>query len=137
MEVKLYNFPSHGDDRGQLIAIEEMQDIPFDVKRIYYIYDTLPGVRRGFHAHRNLQQILICVSGNCKIHLDNGYETAEVLLDKPSEGLYISNDMWREMYDFSEGAVLLVLASQHYDEADYIRNYDAFIEMVRGKDETV
>ena len=137
MEVKLYDFPPHGDDRGQLIAIEEMQDIPFDVKRIYYIYDTLPGVRRGFHAHRNLQQILICVSGSCKIHLDTGFDTAEVLLDRPDRGLYISNDMWREMYDFSEGAVLLVLASQHYDEADYIRNYDAFIEMVRGKDETV
>lgn len=137
MEVKLYDFPPHGDDRGQLIAIEEMQDIPFDVKRIYYIYDTLPGVRRGFHAHRNLQQILICVNGSCKIHLDNGFDTAEVLLDRPDLGLYISNDMWREMYDFSEGAVLLVLASQHYDEADYIRNYDAFIEMVRGKDETV
>ena len=73
MEVKLYDFPPHGDDRGQLIAIEENQDIPFDVKRIYYIYDTLPGVRRGFHAHRNLQQILICVSGSCKIHLDNGF----------------------------------------------------------------
>lgn len=137
MEVKLYDFLPHGDDRGQLIAIEEMQDIPFDVKRIYYIYDTLPGVRRGFHAHRNLQQILVCVSGSCNIHLDNGFDTAEVVLDKPNVGLYISNDMWREMYDFSEGAVLLVLASQHYDEADYIRNYDAFIEMVRGKDETV
>ena len=137
MEVKLYDFLPHGDDRGQLIAIEEMQDIPFDVKRIYYIYDTLPGVRRGFHAHRNLQQILVCVSGSCKIHLDNGFDTAEVVLEKPNVGLYISNDMWREMYDFSEGAVLLVLASQHYDEADYIRNYDAFIEMVRGKDETV
>ena len=137
MEVKLYDFPPHGDDRGQLIAIEAGKDLPFDVKRVYYIYDTLPGVRRGFHAHRNLQQILICVSGSCKIHLDNGFDTAEVLLDKPNVGLYISNDMWREMYDFSEGAVLLVLASQHYDEADYIRNYDAFIEMVRGKDETV
>ena len=137
MEVKLYNFPPHGDDRGQLIAIEAGKDLPFDVKRVYYIYDTLPGVRRGFHAHRNLQQILICVSGSCKIHLDNGFDTAEVLLDRPDLGLYISNDMWREMYDFSEGAVLLVLASQHYDEADYIRNYDAFIEMVRGKDETV
>jgi len=137
MEVKLYDLPPHGDDRGQLIAIEAGKDLPFDVKRVYYIYDTLPGVRRGFHAHRNLQQILICVSGSCKIHLDNGFDTAEVLLDRPDLGLYISNDMWREMYDFSEGAVLLVLASQHYDEADYIRNYDAFIEMVRGKDETV
>ena len=131
MEVKLYTFPPHGDDRGQLVAIEENKDLPFDVKRIYYIYDTLPGVRRGFHAHRNLQQILLCVNGSCKIHLDNGFDTAEVLLDKPNVGLYISNDMWREMYDFTPGAVLLVLASEYYDEADYIRNYDDFIKMVR------
>ena len=131
MEVKLYTFPPHGDDRGQLVAIEENKDLPFDVKRIYYIYDTLPGVRRGFHAHRNLQQVLLCVNGSCKIHLDNGFDTAEVVLDKPNVGLYISNDMWREMYDFTPGAVLLVLASEYYDEADYIRNYDDFIKMVR------
>lgn len=130
MEVKMYHFPPHGDDRGQLIAIEENRDLPFDVKRVYYIYDTLAGVRRGFHAHRNLQQILICVSGSCKIHLDNGHETAEVLLDSPSEGLYIANDMWREMYDFSPDAVLLVLASEYYDEADYIRNYEDFLKII-------
>lgn len=134
MEVKMYQFPPHGDDRGQLIAIEEGKDLPFDVKRVYYIYDTLPGVRRGFHAHRCLQQILICVSGSCKIHLDNGHDTAEVLLDKPSEGLYIANDMWREMYDFSPDAVLLVLASEYYDEADYIRNYEDFIKLVKSKE---
>jgi dTDP-4-dehydrorhamnose 3,5-epimerase-like enzyme len=133
MEVKMFTFPPHGDDRGQLVAIEEGIDLPFDVRRVYYIYDTLPGVRRGFHAHLQLQQILLCVNGSCKIHLDNGYETAEVLLDKPNEGLYISSNMWREMYDFSEGAVLLVLASEHYTEADYIRNYDAFLEMVRSE----
>lgn len=133
MDVKMYQFPPHGDDRGQLIAIEEHKDLPFDVKRVYYIYDTLPGVRRGFHAHRNLQQILICVAGSCKIHLDNGHDTAEVILDKPWEGLYIANDMWREMYDFTPGAVLLVLASEYYDEADYIRCYDAFLEMVKEK----
>jgi len=131
MEVKLYPFPPHGDDRGQLVAIEAMKDLPFEIKRVYYIYDTLPGVRRGFHAHRNLQQILLCVNGSCKIHLDNGFDTAEVLLDKPNVGLYIANDMWREMYDFTPGAVLLVLASEYYDEADYIRNYDDFIKMVR------
>jgi len=136
MDIKIYTFPPHGDDRGQLVAIEEEQDLPFDVRRVYYIYDTLPGVRRGFHAHRNLQQILICVAGSCKIHLDDGTDTAEVVLDDPTKGLYISNDMWREMYDFSEGAVLLVLADQHYDEKDYIRNYDAFIEMIRSKEET-
>lgn len=131
MEVKLYQFPPHGDDRGQLVAIEAMKDLPFEVKRVYYIYDTLPGVRRGFHAHKNLQQILLCVNGSCKIHLDDGHDTAEVLLDKPNEGLYIANNMWREMYDFTPGAVLLVLASEYYDEADYIRNYDEFIKMVK------
>ena len=135
MEVKLYSFPPHGDDRGQLVAIEELQDLPFDIKRVYYIYDTLPGVRRGLHAHKNLQQILICVAGSCKIHLDDGTDTAEVTLDNPNKGLYISNDMWREMYDFTPGAVLLVLASQHYNEADYIRDYDAFIQMVRSKED--
>ena len=131
MEVIKYNFPPHGDDRGQLVAVETLKDIPFEVKRVYYIYDTQPGVRRGFHAHRELEQVLICVHGSCKIHLDNGTETAEVLLDKPSEGLYISNDMWREMYDFSDGAVLLVLASEYYNERDYIRNYQDFLKVVR------
>ena len=135
MEIKTYHFPPHGDDRGQLVALEAMEHIPFKIRRVYYIYDTLAGVRRGFHAHLNLQQILLCVNGSCKIHLDNGTDTAEILLDKPYEGLYISNDMWREMYDFSEGAVLLVLASMPYDEADYIRNYDEFIKMVRSKEE--
>lgn len=134
MEIIKYTFPPHGDDRGQLVAIEAIKDLPFAVKRVYYIYDTLTDVRRGFHAHRNLQQILLCVHGSCKIHLDNGTDTAEVLLDKPNVGLYISNDMWREMYDFSEGAVLLVLASEYYDEADYIRNYDDFIKLVREKE---
>ena len=131
MNITKYTFPPHGDDRGQLVAIEATKDLPFAIKRVYYIYDMLPGVRRGFHAHRNLQQILICVSGSCKIHLDDGHDTAEVTLDKPNEGLYIANNMWREMYDFTPGAVLLVLASEYYDEADYIRNYEDFLKMVQ------
>lgn len=135
MKVKTYTFAPHGDDRGQLVAIEAMKDLPFEVKRVYYIYDTLPDVRRGFHAHKNLQQVLLCVNGSCKIHLDDGTDTAEVTLDKPNEGLYIANNMWREMYDFSPGAVLLVLASQYYDEADYIRNYEDFLKMVHNKEE--
>ncbi len=133
MEIKKYLFPPHGDDRGQLVVVEENKDIPFDIKRVYYIYDTLTDVTRGFHAHKCLEQILICVHGSCKIHLDNGTETEEVLLDKPYEGLYISNDIWREMYDFSPDAVLLVLASQYYDEADYIRNYDEFLRFINQK----
>ena len=133
MEIKMYNFQRHGDDRGMLVAIEEMKDIPFDIKRVYYMYDTIEGVRRGFHAHKCLQQILIPIHGTCKIHLDDGTETAEVVLDKPFEGLYISNDIWREMYDFSPDAVLMVLASEYYDERDYIRDYDKFLEYVGKK----
>ena len=133
MEIKKYQFQIHGDDRGQLIALEEMKDIPFEIKRVYYMYDTLKGVRRGFHAHKSLEQILICIHGTCKILLDNGSEKVEVLLDKPYEGLYISNDIWREMFDFSPDAVLMVLASEYYDEADYIRNYDEFLKYIGKK----
>ncbi len=134
MEIKRYEFQKHGDDRGMLVALEENKDIPFKIKRVYYIYDTLEGVRRGFHAHKNLKQILICVKGSCKLHLDNGYETAEVILDKPYEGIYIENNIWREMYDFSKDAVLLVLASELYNEADYIRNYQDFIEFIKSQE---
>ena len=133
MQVVKYNFQSHGDDRGQLIALEEFKEIPFKIKRVYYIYDTKKGVRRGFHAHKKLEQILICVHGSCKIHLDDGYSTEEVVLDKPGLGLYITNNMWREMYDFSDDAVLLVLASEPYNESDYIRDYNKFIELIKGQ----
>ena len=132
MNIKKFEFQKHGDDRGMLIALEELKDIPFVIKRIYYIYDTIAGVRRGFHAHKNLKQILVCVKGSCKLHLDNGSETAEVSLDKPHEGVYLDNNIWREMYDFSEDAVLLVLASEYYDEADYIRDYQKFLEFVNA-----
>ena len=134
MEIIKYAFQQHGDHRGQLVALEEGKEIPFQVKRVYYMYDTVEGVRRGYHAHKCLEQILICVHGSCKILLDNGKETAVVNLDTPYEGLYISNDMWREMYDFSSDAVLMVLASELYDEADYIRNYDEFLKFVEEKD---
>ena len=133
MNVKKYIFVSHGDERGQLVALEEFKDIPFDIKRVYYMYDTVSGVSRGHHAHKHLEQILICVHGSCNILLDNGTEKEVVLLDKPNEGLYIANDIWREMFDFSPDAVLMVLASELYDEADYIRDYEAFLEFVRGK----
>ena len=135
MEIKTYRFPPHGDDRGQLVALEALEDIPFEIKRVYYIYDTLPDVVRGKHAHRCLEQILICVHGSCKVALEDGQTRQEICLDDPTLGLYISNDTWREMYDFSEGAVLLVLASEHYDEADYIRDYAKFLEMVQSKGE--
>lgn len=132
MQTIKYTFQPHGDDRGQLIALEEFNDIPFKIKRVYYMYDTGEGVRRGFHAHKSLEQILVCVHGSCKIHLDNGKETKEILLEKPYEGLYIPNNMWREMYDFSPDAVLMVFASEIYDEKDYIRNYDDFLKEVKS-----
>ena len=136
MQVIKYVFQPHGDARGQLVALEEFKDIPFRIKRVYYMYDTGEGVVRGHHAHKSLQQILICIHGNCKIKLDNGRETKVVPLEKPYEGLYVSNVMWREMYDFSPDAVLMVLASELYDVADYIRDYDEFLNFVKNCGDT-
>ena len=130
MDIIKYTFPPHGDDRGQLVALEEFKNIPFDIKRVYYMYDTVCGVSRGHHAHKSLEQILICVHGSCKILLDDGDQKEIVPLDKPNEGLYISNNIWREMFDFSPDAVLMVLASEHYDESDYIRDYGEFLRFV-------
>lgn len=133
MQIIKYAFQQHGDDRGQLVALEEYNDIPFKIKRVYYMYDTGKGVRRGFHAHKSLEQILVCIHGTCKILLDNGVEKKIVSLEKPYEGLYIANNMWREMYDFSDDAVLLVLASDLYNEEDYIRDYDEFLKFTKNE----
>lgn len=134
MQVVKYVFQPHGDERGQLVALEELKDIPFKIKRVYYMYDTLPGVTRGYHAHKSLEQILICIHGSCKIRLNNGVEEKVIPLEKPYEGLYVSNNMWREMFDFSEDAVLMVLASALYDENDYIRDYDEFLEFIKKEE---
>ncbi|CAJ1881927.1 TDP-4-oxo-6-deoxy-alpha-D-glucose-3,4-oxoisomerase [Aeromonas dhakensis] len=128
MQIKLIPLQAHGDDRGSLIALEEGKNIPFPVKRVYYLFNTKEGVRRGFHAHKTLKQVAIAVRGSCYFVLDDGNERAEVLLDNPAQGLLIESFMWREMYDFSEDCVLMVLADQLYDESDYIRDYTLFIE---------
>lgn len=133
MHVIKYVFQQHGDERGMLVALEELKDIPFEIKRVYYMYDTKENVHRGFHAHKSLEQILICIHGSCKILMDNGIEKKVVSLEKPYEGLYIANDIWREMYDFSADAVLMVLASDFYKEEDYIRDYDVFKKMIGEK----
>lgn len=135
MQIVKYVFQPHGDDRGQLVALEEYKDIPFKIKRVYYMYDTVKGVTRGGHAHRTLEQILVCIHGSCKVKLDNGDEKKIIPLERPYEGLYISNNMWREMYDFSPDAVLMVLASEIYDEHDYIRNYDDFLDYVKKEND--
>lgn len=131
MQIVKYVFQPHGDERGQLVALEEFKDIPFRIKRVYYMYDTADGFVRGKHAHKKLEQILVCIHGSCKILLDNGTEKKVVPLEKPYEGVYVASGMWREMYDFSEDAVLLVLASELYDESDYIRDYDEFLRSVK------
>ena len=125
--VKLINFTPLGDERGSLVALESNKIIPFDIKRVYYIFGTKDGVSRGFHAHKTLKQVLVCVSGKCRITLDNGLERKDVWLDSSLKGLVVEDFIWREMHDFSEDCVLMVLANQHYNENDYIRSYSEFL----------
>jgi dTDP-4-dehydrorhamnose 3,5-epimerase-like enzyme len=128
---KLLNFHQvRGDERGQLVAIEGNVDIPFEIKRIFYIYGTTQGVPRGKHAHYKTKQYLISVSGSCKVTLDNGVEKVTYELDSQNKGLLQNAYVWGAMHDFSDDCVLLVLASEHYDDADYIRDYDQFIKQV-------
>ena len=130
--VKLLKLRVIGDDRGCLIALEQNRNIPFDIKRVYYIFNTEKDVRRGLHAHKKLSQALICVSGRCEILIDDGSGKKTVVLDSPSKALVISGLIWREMFNFSSDCVLMVLASEPYDEKDYIRNYEDFLEEVKS-----
>lgn len=127
--IKWIDFQSLGDERGSLVALEigREQAVPFDIKRVYYIHHTARGVSRGHHAHRRLKQVAICVAGKCRMILDNGSVREETWMDFPTKGLLIESMVWREMHDFSDDCVLLVLASEHYDESDYIRDYQKFI----------
>ncbi len=130
--IKTISFKPLGDERGSLIALDGNKDIPFSLKRVYYIFSTKAGVARGFHAHKKLKQVAVCVTGSCRFVLDDGKKKQSVTLDSPITGLVIEGVVWREMYDFSPDCVLMVLADQYYDESDYIRNYDEFLEMVNG-----
>ena len=125
--INIIKFESLGDERGSLVALECNKNVPFDIKRVYYISVTEEGVSRGFHAHRNLKQIAVCVTGSCRFVLDNGKEKEEIILEGASNGLLIEDLIWREMHDFSSDCVLLVLASEYYDELDYIRDYQQFL----------
>lgn len=125
------SFQEHGDTRGMLVALEYGKECPFEIKRVYYVYNTKDDVRRGYHAHSDLEQILICVNGSCTIHVETKEGVEEVVLNTPTEGLFIGCNVWREMYDFSENAVLLVLASKLYDEDDYIRDYQKFMSIIK------
>ncbi|KGA22516.1 dTDP-6-deoxy-3,4-keto-hexulose isomerase [Pectobacterium brasiliense] len=133
MKINLLQLQTHGDERGSLIALEKDKNIPFEIKRVYYMFNTKEEVRRGFHAHRQLKQVVIAVRGSCRFLLDDGIEKISILLDNPAQGLLIESFMWREMYNFSDDCVLMVLADSLYDESDYIRNYDEFIRITKSE----
>lgn len=126
--VKLVNLKKYTDERGNLIPIEFPKNLPFEIKRIYYIYGVPNNLERGFHSHRELEQILISLGGSVKIRTKNPFEEEIYCLSDPSTALYIGPYIWREMYDFDENTTLLVLASKEYDENDYLKDYDEYKE---------
>lgn len=126
--VKFIDLTLRGDDRGKLAVFESINTVPFEIKRVYYLTGTKSNVSRGYHAHKQLEQVAVCVSGKCKMLLDNGSKKEEVWLDSPDRAIRIEPMVWHEMHDFSDDCVLLVLASDYYDEADYIRSYSDFVE---------
>ena len=131
-KCKVINFADLGDERGKLVVIEGSQDIPFDIKRVFYIYGSDKTVVRGEHANQESEFVLINVAGKSKVRITDGNEEIIVELNKPMMGVYIPKMIWKDMYDFSSDSVLLVLASTHYDGREYIRNYDDYLQIVRG-----
>lgn len=129
---KILNFADLGDERGFLVVVEGGLQIPFDIKRIFYIYGSDATVVRGQHANLRSEFVLINVAGSSKVKVDDGTETRIINLDQPRMGLYLSKMLWKEMYDFSPDSVLLVLSNEHYDGSEYVRNYDDYIKMIKG-----
>lgn len=125
-QCKVLNFADLGDERGKLVVVEGARHIPFEIKRVFYIYGSDAEVVRGQHANRESEFVLINVGGTSKVRIDNGHSEAIVELNKPMMGLYIPTMVWKDMYDFSEDSILLVLASTHYDGTEYIRDYEAY-----------
>ena len=130
--IQRVNIPQRGDTRGGLSVIELGGALPFLVRRVYWIHGTKPGVSRGFHAHKKLQQLCVCVAGSVRLSLFDGRREESVVLDSSSQGLLIGPGLWREMHDFSPDCVLMVFADAEYDEADYIRDRDQFIRHVHS-----
>lgn len=131
-KVKMLEFPQNGDERGQLVIVEGGGNIPFDIKRVFYIYGSDKDVVRGQHANRRTEFVLINVAGKSKVKIKDG-EGNEIIfcLNRPHTGLYIPTMVWKDMYDFSEDSVLLCLASEHYDSSEYIRDYDEYAEEIK------
>ena len=134
-EVRMLDFPQRGDARGQLVIVEGNQDIPFDIKRVFYIYGSDTDVVRGQHANRRTEFVLINVAGQSKVKVKDGAGNEAIFcLNRPHTGIYLPRMVWKDMYDFSSDSVLLVLASEHYDASEYIRNYEEFeAEIRQGK----
>lgn len=132
-QFQIINFNEYGDERGNLVVAEGSgMDVPFDIRRVFYMYGSDSDIVRGKHANRRTKFVLINVSGTSKVKVDNGFETEIIELNKPRMGLFIDTMVWKDMYDFSADSVLLVLASEHYDGEEYIRNYDEFLKEVKG-----
>ncbi len=132
MDIQPIPLTSHGDSRGMLVALEQERNVPFEIRRVYYLFATTQDVHRGRHAHRHLNQLAVAVRGSVTFLLDDGTGPCEVVLDDPTKGLLLGSMVWRDLYDFSDDCVLMVLADQHYDSADYITDYDEFLREVRG-----
>lgn len=130
---KILEFQEHGDERGNLVIVEGNQDIPFEIKRVFYMYGTDSTMVRGSHANRKSDFVLVNVAGKTKIKVDDGFSTAIIELDKPRMGLYIPKMLWKDMYDFSSDSVLLVLSNEHYDSEEYIRDYNEYLNEIRNK----
>ena len=126
MSYELKEFTIHGDEMGSLIVVEAMKDIPFMIKRVYYVYSTARHAIRGRHSHKKLEQVIFCPMGSCDFILDDGKERVTIPMNEPNKGLYIKGNIWREFTNFSEDCVVMVLASEPYDEGDYIRDYNEF-----------
>jgi dTDP-4-dehydrorhamnose 3,5-epimerase-like enzyme len=131
-DCRIIQMPRFTDERGSLSVVESMVHIPFDIKRVYYLYDIPAGQVRAAHGHRKLQQLMIAVSGSLEVQVDDGTDRRNFRLDRPDRGLYIAPGMWRDLSGFSGGAVCVVLASSVYDESDYLRDYDDFLAYARG-----
>ena len=133
--VRMLDFPEFGDERGHLVIAEGMKDVPFEIKRVFYIYGSDRDVVRGQHANRQSEFVLINVAGTSKVKVKDGEGNEAIYcLNRPHTGIYLPTMVWKDMYDFSEDSVLLVLASTHFDNEEYIRNYEDFQKEIRGKE---
>lgn len=132
-EVKLLQFKENGDERGRLVVVEGEQDIPFEIKRVFYIYGSDPRVTRGRHANRRTEFVLINVAGTSKVRIvDRSGNEMVVSLTRPHTGIYLPAMVWKDMYDFSPDSVLLVLCSEHYDPDEYIRDFDEYLRICKN-----